>query len=78
MVTVREPLAPQPAEVVTPPNLGGWLAAWPAIRSELEEQIETYEQRHPAFHRQWTISTLESVDESLRVLAHRMAWLKEH
>jgi hypothetical protein len=77
-MTVHEPLALQSSEDVKRPDLSDWLASWPVVRIELEEWIEKYERQHPGFHRQWTISTLESVDEALRLLAHRMAWLKEH
>jgi hypothetical protein len=77
MMTLQERL--KPLRPGTPPtiDLATWIAAWPTVRSQFETLIDEHEQLQPHFHRQWTMSVLETLDESMHELAHRTVWLKE-
>jgi hypothetical protein len=57
--------------------LAAWIDAWAPARRQFETLIDEHERQHPDFHRQWTMGLLEALDESLRELAHRTAWLTE-
>jgi hypothetical protein len=78
MISFRESLDPLGAVDTSAPDIGDWIAAWPAVRRDLEALIDAYEQRRPGFHRQWTINVLDAVEDSLRDLEHRAAWLRAH
>jgi hypothetical protein len=78
MMTLQEQLKPLRAGTSPTIDLATWIAAWPTVRSQFEALIDEQEQLYPHFHRQWTMSVLETLDESTHELAHRSVWLKEH
>ena len=76
MLTLQERLKPLRTLPHPSINLSAWLAAWPSVREEFEALSKEHKRCYPGFHPQWTMSALESVDVSLRDLAHRVAWLE--
>jgi len=61
--------SPQPASAI-PLDLRSWIAAWPAIRHQIEERIEAHHRRDPSLHFELNLAEIElkDVDEVLRRL----------
>jgi hypothetical protein len=77
MMTLQERLKPLRAAPPSTIDLAAWIAAWAPVRHQFEMLIDEHQRCNPDFHPQWTMSLLETLDESVRELAYRKTWLAE-
>ncbi|MCU0494842.1 MAG: hypothetical protein MUD01_24920 [Chloroflexaceae bacterium] len=59
------------------PDLTQWLEDWTALRAAVESLAQETAQVKPAFDAHSVDWLLDELDSSLRLLRHRVEWLKE-
>ena len=59
-------------------KIDGWIDAWPNVRSEVAAMVEEYVRRNPSFEQHMVDWLLEELDGSLRILSHRVTWLRDN
>jgi hypothetical protein len=59
-------------------EIDGWIDAWPGVRSEVVAMVEEYVRRNPSFEQHMVDWLLEELDGSMRILRHRVNWLRDN
>lgn len=58
-------------------DIDAWMAAWPAVRRQVQAIINEYARWHPAYDRNYADWIVDEIDSVLRNLEHRVTWLEE-